>query len=200
MKNIVMEGKFVKKRLLFTNYCHTFSLILVTPTFTSKANEKDQELETLSENKGEIIYQDDEITVRSFGNNPEIADAIFNNPDSVVGDNSVEVNEKSIMPFASINGPGGRSSIVAGNTGRIVYWSVKPATLWPYSFTGLVKLRYHSGFKRDAPIGGLGAIGSTVSGEVTMNKNNGGVAYLSGTAYSVTGSKYTVLTGVHESF
>lgn len=104
------------------------------------------------------------------------------------------------MPFASINGPGGRSSIVAGNTGRIVYWSVKPATLWPYSFTGLVKLRYHSGFKRDAPIGGLGAIGSTVSGEVTMNKNNGGVAYLSGTAYSVTGSKYTVLTGVHESF
>lgn len=177
-----------------------FSLILVTPTFASEVSEKDQELETLTENKGEIIYQDDEITVRSFGNDPEIADAIFNHPDSVVGDNSVGVNENDIMPFASVTGPGGRASIVAGTSGRIVYWSVKPATLWPYSFTGLVKLRYYSGFKRDVPIGGLGAIGSTVSGEVTMNKNNGGVAYLSGTAYSLKGDKYTVLPGVHESF
>lgn len=197
---MVTEVNFVKKITILPMLVMLFSLILVTPTFASEVSEKDQELETLTENKGEIIYQDDEITVRSFGNDPEIAGAIFNHPDSVVGDNSVEVNENGVMPFASINGSGGRSSIVAGNSGRIVYWSVKPATLWPYSFTGLVKLRYHSGFKRDAPIGGLGAIGSTVSGEVTMNKNNGGVAYLSGTAYSVTGSKYTVLPGIHESF
>ncbi|WKB36750.1 hypothetical protein QS257_07265 [Terrilactibacillus sp. S3-3] len=104
------------------------------------------------------------------------------------------------MPLSSITGSGGRASIVAGNSGRIVYWSVKPATLWPYSFSGVVKLRYYSGFKRDAPIGGMGALGSSLSGSVTMHKNNGGVAYLSGTAYAISGHAYVVLPGVHTTF
>lgn len=182
MKNVILST-------LFT----LFSLILVTPTFASEKD--DQELEELSQ-MGEIIYMDDEITVRSFGNDTEISDAIFNHPNSVV----VNENENTIMPFSSVTGPGGRASIVAGNSGRIVYWSVKPATAWPYNFTGFVKLRYHSGFKRDAPIGGMGALGSTVSGSVTMNENNGGVAYLSGTAYALDRSKYQVLPGVSTSF
>ncbi|WJQ05503.1 hypothetical protein QT236_17945 (plasmid) [Geobacillus stearothermophilus] len=105
-----------------------------------------------------------------------------------------------IIPFSSVTGPGGRASIVAGDSGRIVYWSVKPATAWPYNFVGLVKLRYYSGFKRDVPVGGMGALGSTVSGAVTMNKNNGGVAYLSGTAYALTGDRYRVLPGVSTTF
>ncbi|MCK2012555.1 hypothetical protein GW626_16740 [Peribacillus muralis] len=166
-----------------------FSLVLVTPAFASDetANQKSQ--------TGEIIYEDDEIKVVDFGNDPEISEAIFDHPDSEVNGAKID-----IVPFSSVNGPGGRSSIVASNTGRSVYWSVKPATLWPYHFSGVVKLRYHSGFKRDAPVGSMGALGQTVSGGVTMKKNNGGVAYLSGTAYALSRDKYRVLPGVNTSF
>src|SRR5699024_8242764 len=104
------------------------------------------------------------------------------------------------MPLYSVNGPGGRASIVAGNSGRGVYWSVKPKASWPDSILGIVKLRYHSGFKRDAAASGSGFAGSTSSGKVTMNKNNGGVAYLSGSAYSLNGNLFKVLSGVHVSF
>ncbi|MBM7646799.1 hypothetical protein JOD45_003033 [Scopulibacillus daqui] len=111
-----------------------------------------------------IVYKDDDITVRSFGDDPEVSDIIFNNP------NSVAAYENKIMPRSSVIGNGGRASIVAGNSGRIVYWSVKPATAWPYKFIGTVKLRYHSGFKRDVPLGRLGALHSTASGSVKMKK------------------------------
>ncbi|MED2976138.1 hypothetical protein P4284_05300 [Bacillus swezeyi] len=183
----------------------TLSLLIMMLTFAfanpAFANEiDDQKLDEISQ-KGEIVYMDDEITVRSYGNDKEISDIIFNHPNSVVAtDDEEETSENTIKPMASAVGPGGRSSIVAGSSGRIVYWSVKPNTAWPYSFSGLVKLRYHSGFKRNQPVGGIGAFGSTVSGNVTMNKNNGGVAYLSGTAYALNGSKFKVLPGVHESF
>lgn len=174
-----------------------FSLVLVTPAF---ANEQDnQELERLSQT-GKVIYKDDEITVISFGNDSEISNAIFNHPNSVVNENGISSSDNIIMPFSSVTGPGGRASIVAGDSGRIVYWSVKPATAWPYHFSGLVKLRYYSGFKRDVVVGGMGALGSTVSGAVSMNKNNGGVAYLSGTAYALSGSRYRVLPGVSTTF
>src|SRR5699024_8766352 len=125
---------------------------------------------------------------------------IFTHPDSVVEDDSFKVNENEIMPLSSVNGPGGGASIVAGNSCRDVYGSVKPKTSWPYSLLGIVKLRYHSGFKRDAAVGGSGVAGSTCSGKVTMNKNNGGVAYLSGSAYSLNGNLFKVLPGVHVSF
>src|SRR5699024_1126997 len=136
----------------------------------------------------------------SFGNDTESSYAIFNYPDSVGEDDSFEVNEKEIMLLSSMNGHGGRASIVAENSGRVVYWSVKHKTSWPYSFLGIVKLRYHSGFKRDAAVGCSGVAGSTSSGKVTMNKNNGGVAYLSGSAYSLNGNLFKVLPGVHVSF
>lgn len=182
------------KKIIVPIFVMLFSLILVAPTsaFASETSEKaDQELEILTENKGEIIYKDDEITVRSFGNDTEIAESISNHPNNV--------RSNAVTPFGA-SGSGGWADISAGDSGRIVYWSVKPATLWPYHFEGYVKLRYHSGFKRDAPISGFGAIGSTLSGSVTMNKNNGGVAYLTGTAYSLTFDKYKVLPGVNCSF
>lgn len=177
------------KKLFLSTLFMLFSLALVTPTFASETD--DQKLEELSQN-GEIIYQDDEITVTSFGNDEEIANAIFNHPDSI--------SETAISPISAVTGPGGRSSIVAGDSGRIVYWSVKPATAWPYNFTGSVKLKYYSGFSRTQAIGGLGALGSTVSGSVSMNKNNGGVASLSGTAHALTGDQYRVLPGVSTTF
>ncbi|WP_374717704.1 hypothetical protein [Neobacillus sp.] len=184
------------KKFIFTIISMVFSLVLVTPAF---ANEQDnQELEKLSQT-GEVIYEDDEITVISFGNNPEISDAIFNHPNSVVNESGISSSDNIITP-SSVTGPGGRASIVAGDSGRIVYWSVKPATAWPYQFSGFVKLRYYSGFKRDVAVSGFGALGSTVSGAVSMKKNNGGVAYLSGTAYALSGSLYRVLPGVSTTF
>src|SRR5699024_5078369 len=163
-KGKYVNGGIIMKRVTLSILVMFLSLFLVTPTFASEVSEKaDQELETLTKNKGEVIYQDDEITVESFGNDTEISDAIFNHPDSVVEDDSFEVNENEIMPLSSVNGPGGRASIVAGNSGRVVYWSVKPKTSWPYSFLGIVKLRYHSGFKRiDSPVF-LAMIGATSS-------------------------------------
>lgn len=174
------------------------TFILANPAFANESY--DRKLEALAE-KGEIVYKDDEITVRSFGNDQEISDLIFNHPDSVVAiGNEEEVNENIMRPMASVTGPGGRASMIAGKSGRVVYWSAKPNTKWPFTFSGTVKLRYHSGFKRDAHVGGVGAFGSTVSGQVTMNKNNGGIAYLSGTAYALNGSQFTVLPKVHDSF
>lgn len=187
------------KRIILPILAMFFSLVLVTPTFASE--KADHKLKKLTQNKGEIIYKDDEITVRSFGNDQEISDAIFNDPNSVVANNSDSVIANGdIMPLSSVVGPGGRASIVAANSGRSVYWSVTPATLWPYNFQGAVKLKYYSGYSRTAYIGGMGGLGLSVSGEVTMNANNGGVAYLTGTAYALTGDKYSVLPGVHTSF
>ncbi|MFL0438724.1 hypothetical protein ACH0BG_19010 [Bacillus pumilus] len=170
----------------------TLSLLIMMLTFVlanpAFANESyDQKLDSL---KGEVVYKDDEITVTSFGNDKEISDSVV----------AEDEDENIIKPLASAIGMGGRASIVAGTSGRVVYWSVNPNTKWPYNFMGTVKLRYHSGFKRDAPIGGMGGLGSTVAGKVTMNKNNGGVAYLRGTAYALNGSRYHVLPRVHESF
>ncbi|MEB2301403.1 hypothetical protein LAV72_17430 [Lysinibacillus xylanilyticus] len=165
----------MKKCFLSTVFI-LFSLVLVSSAFASETDTP--ALEDFFE-KGEIIYMDDEITVRSFGNDQEVSDAIFNHPDSVTATNE--------NPFlrSSVTGPGGRASIVDADSGRAVFWSVKPATAWPYNFSGTVQLRYHSGFARDASVGGMGALGSTVSGMVTMNKNNGGTAYLVGTAYAI---------------
>lgn len=158
-------------------------------------------LDVLTKNKGEIIYQDKEITVTSFGTDKEIANAIANDPNTIeTGIEKPQPNQSDSVVYIAQPGDGGISRIDRGDDRQSVYWSVTPKTLWPYNFEGEVKLRYHSGFKRDVPIGGMGALGSTVSGKVTMNKNNGGVAYLSGTAYSMTFDKYRVLPGVHTSF
>jgi len=64
------------KKIIFLTLVMLFSLaiVIVTPAFASET--PDQKLEELSKT-GEIIYQDDEITVRSFGNDPEISDACF---------------------------------------------------------------------------------------------------------------------------
>lgn len=186
------KGDFMRKIIMLT-LVMLFSLVLVTPAFASDET-ADQKLEELSQT-GEIIYEDDEIIVTSFGNDSEISEAILHHPNSVT---SVLEND-NITPYG-VTGPGGWSSITASDTGRSIYWSVKPATLWPFNFKGYVKLRYYSGFKRDATIGSMGLLGQTVSGGVTMKKNNGGIAYLSGTAYALNRDTFSVLPGVHTSF
>ncbi|MET1249441.1 hypothetical protein ABWW58_11690 [Sporolactobacillus sp. STCC-11] len=171
---------------------------MTAPSLTFASNSKsDQELDNLYK-KGKIVYQDKEITVGTFGNDEEISNAIFNAPNASVSPFDVSnSNNNLISPLSSVSGPGGRASIVAGDTGRIVYWSAKPNTAWPYIFNGTVKLRYYSGFARDAHVAGSGVFGSSVSGYVTMNKNNGGIAYFEGHADALDNTKFVVLPGVH---
>lgn len=177
------------------------SMLALSFLVTSNSAQAD-ELEELTKGKGEIIYQDSEITVKSFGNDEKIAQAIANDKDTVekVFNNSIPPQQNNSILYSSVSGPGGVSRINPCDTRRCVYWQVKPATLFPYNFNGTVKLRYHSGFKRDAFVFGFGMVGSTTSGIVEMNKNNGGVAYLTGAAYDLRGDRYRVLPGVHTSF
>lgn len=150
-----------------------FSLVLVVfismfLVNTASASENDGIDFDLS--NAEITYQDDEITVISFGNDPEIAKQIQ--------EYSGADNSQLIQPLVSQSGPGGFAKIEAYDTGRAIFWTVKPATAWPWIFNGKIELRYHSGFKRDAWITGSGPLGLSTSGMVTMNKNNGGYATL----------------------
>ncbi|MGX9952357.1 hypothetical protein ACS9SB_0020340 [Bacillus subtilis] len=177
------------KKLIVMSFTVLFSLFLAVPAF---ASEEPQNLNDLS-NLGEIIYEDDEITVRDFGNDPVISNIITEDPNSVIAEENAGIKPQVV-------GPGGRAVVTAGDYGRTIYWTVRPNTLWPYHFEGKVKLRYYSGFKRDAPVGGMGALGSSLSGAVHMKKNNGGYATLTGTAYSLDFSKYKVLPGAGTSF
>lgn len=183
------EGLKNMKKLFLMSFTVFLSLFLAVPTL---ASEKPQNLEDLS-NLGEIVYQDDEITVRDLGNDPVISNIITEDPNSVIAEENAGIKPQVV-------GPGGKAVVTAGDRGRTIYWTVRPNTYWPYHFEGKVKLRYHSGFKRDAIVGGMNGIGLSVSGAVHMNKNNGGYASLSGTAYSLDFSKYRVLPGAGTSF
>lgn len=192
------------KKHFFTIFLLVFTLILITPSLTFANQKYDQKLENLS-NKGTIEYQDTEITVRSFDNNEEISNLIFNDPDSVVStanENTLSnsLSSNAITPLSSVIGPNGRSSIVASDSGREIFWSVKPYTEWPYHFQGLIKLEFHSGYRTNRGVAGFGELGTTVSGEIVINKSKGGIAYLTGNAHALNGVRYTVLPGVHTSF
>lgn len=139
----------------------------------------------------EITYQDDEITVWSFGNDPEIIKQIEDSPTSISSEEVIESGQ--IIPFLTATGPGGKVTLDPGSNGRYIYWSVKPSTAWPWTFAGEIQLRYYSGFKRDAPIWGSGGLGLSTGGLISMNKNNGGKATLKGTAYATNGNKYKVV-------
>lgn len=91
---------------------------VVTPAFADENSNSDQVLEDLSY-EGEIIYQDEEITVRSFRGNAEIAEAISNHPNNV---RSYEPNlnvSDDIMPLGAV-APEGCSDITAATNGRAV--------------------------------------------------------------------------------
>jgi len=146
--------------------------------------------------KAEITYQDDEITVGRWGNDPEILKKIEESPTSV----TVTEESSLIQPAKTVIGPGGKVTIDAASNGRRIYWTVKPNTSWPWWFIGEIRLRYYSGYKRNQHIEGVGALGGSDGGYISMNKNNGGIATLKGTAYSMNNSKFTVMPGASVPF
>lgn len=113
--------------------------------------------------KSDIVYQDDDITVRSFGDNHDLATAIAN------AENTVSAGTTATNSVNTNTGNGVVARLNAGDSGRILYWSIKPATEWPYHFNGSVNTKYYSGASRKAPVGGFGALYSTLS-FLTMNK------------------------------
>ena len=178
------------------------AVTLLFMVFAESTYAKENDDLGLDLSKAEITYQDDEITVGHWGNDPEIAKKIEESSTSVTAIEELSSTEEVPLfkPTKTVTGPGGKVTIDAGNSGRIIYWSVKPATAWPWTFEGHIALRYYSGYKRNAPIFGLGALGMSDSGYVTMNKNNGGTATLKGTAYSLDNSKFKVLPGASVPF
>ncbi|MFS0878978.1 hypothetical protein [Metabacillus niabensis] len=174
-----------------------FVLVLADSVY---ASENDLNLDLT---KATITYEDYEIIVGSFGNDPEIAKQIEESLTSVTSEEQslvTPVDQSLITPFKTVTGAGGKVTIDAGTSGRIIYWSVTPATSWPWIFTGDIQLRYYSGYKRDAAIVGAGGLGSSASGYVTMKKNNGGIATLVGTAYSTDNKNYKVMPGASVPF
>lgn len=143
---------------------------------------------------GKIIYEDDEVKVVSFENNQTAANTIN------IASNTVSAQEANNNPRTTANGSGGIAKLNAGDNGRTLYWSVKPDTIWPYNFNGNIKVNYYSGKVRNQAIGGFGALHQTLSGYMTMKKNKGGSAKLTGTAVNTNGVSYRVLPSVQVAF
>ncbi|MGO1454558.1 MAG: hypothetical protein ACTHVM_07585 [Alkalibacterium gilvum] len=149
----------------------------------------------------EITYQDDEITVGTFGNNEEIAELLENSPTAVASYSPLNTDPFAITPFATGYGPGGVSRIdVASSDNRTIFWAVTPSTKWPYYFEGRIQLRYYSGFSRDALVTGIGAIGTSSTGYIRLNAHKGGKATLVGNAYDATFKRYAVVPNVSSAF
>lgn len=105
----------------------------------------------------------------------------------------IQENIIGITPFKTVTGPGGVVTLDMSVNNRTIYWSVKPATNWPWIFAGNLNLHYFSGFKRTVMISGSGAMGSRTSGYITLNAHNGGTVRMTGTATSLNGSNYQVM-------
>lgn len=104
-----------------------FSLILAQSVH---ADELDDYVENLDESKTEIIYQDEDITVTSFGDDAEIADMIENSPGAVTEDYNFVSTPGEFITMGSVvkDGPGGRATLNSSDTRRAIYWSVTPKT------------------------------------------------------------------------
>lgn len=174
-----------------------FSVILIFSVGFLKISKVEASVDTMSQNivdsyqdKGVVTYKDSEITVRSFGNDERIANAI----------EDVSNTNYGINPLTTVTGPGGVAKLNAGSNGRSLYWMVKPKSPWPWYFGGNVVINYYSGKHRTQAVSGAGAIGSSCSGVVTMNKNKGGYAKLNGQATSINSAYFKVMPGVGTSF
>ncbi|MFF0653498.1 hypothetical protein ACFYTB_20595 [Bacillus velezensis] len=157
------------KKLLSGLLVVAFSLGLYSPSASAEEN---------------VAYEDDNFVVTT-------SDSPVN---SGVGHFIIpEKNKSDFSTQGTAIGNGGKATLNSSNDRRRIYWSVKPKTWGPYLFQGKLKLRYYSGYKRDALISAWGALGSTASGVEYLNKNNGGKVYMSGKAVTTSGSIYGVL-------
>ncbi|QZY88646.1 hypothetical protein [Exiguobacterium acetylicum] len=93
----------------------------------------------------------------------------------------------------SVTGPGGVSKLDYLSSAKLLAWNVKPATSWPYHFTGLVTF---TGAIHDATAvsgTGFGSEGDTINAK--GSKGQFVYATLTGTAYALDGDKFVTMPG-----
>ena len=162
----------------------TFKAKPVSADSTTPSCIKDINKLTVEEAKqiGTVKYSDEDITVISFGNNKEIAEAI--NRSSSKGESNLIQQSDGFTPFTTVYGNCGYARLDVGDFSkrRALYWTIK--TNFPYySFGGTIKLRYYSGYSKNVPVEGYSGPGTYTSGYIYINRGNGGKATLVGKAY-----------------
>jgi len=104
----------------------------------------------------------------------------------------------SPLGASAATGPGGISELTYLSSSRMLDWNVKPATTWPYHFSGLIS--YSAGYSGSTSISGTGF---GWEGDVINAPGPNNVyiyASLSGTAYAIDGDAFRVLPGVGTSY
>lgn len=113
----------------------------------------------------------------------------------------VTIGSVSNASAATFKGPCSISTLTYVG-GHGIYWSVQPATNWLYEFIGTVKFGGKSfGSESCGPVNGI--LGSEVDGTVISPVAGGKgtcTATLTGTAYAVNGSQFTVVPTAHIGF
>lgn len=83
---------------------------------------------------------------------------------------------------------------------KSVWWKVRPATNWPYEFTGYIEVEYYNGQYESFDVSGVGALGSTCSGAVPLSYSGGYKVTFGGKAIALNGTSYATLPGLEAGF
>lgn len=104
----------------------------------------------------------------------------------------------SIANAGTVTGNGGTAYIEYMSSSRTLTWGVKPATAWPYRFSGVVSYSY--GYNGKTPISGTGF--GWEGDEIAAPGPYGTYiwAELGGTAFALDGDAFVVLPGVGQGY
>lgn len=114
-------------------------------------------------------------------------------------------NQDGIAPYKTIEGNGGVSTINYMSSGKYVAWSVKPATILPYTFVGEVTVTtYSTGALKGTGLCSEFGVGteSNIVDVAGMGLRNGVVykATLTGIATDAAGNKFVVSPDAYITF
>ncbi len=98
-----------------------------------------------------------------------------------------------VQPNTTVVGLGGSATIDPSQYG--IWWKVKPATDWPYYFSGQIEVDYYDGTVEIYSISGYGALGSSLSSDIELDHSGGYSATLTGEADDMSGGAFVVLPG-----
>jgi len=106
-----------------------------------------------------------------------------------------------LIPTGNVNaatgyGSGGRSTIDYMSSAKLITWSVRPDTNWPYEFFGSIIFGGNASGSVSLWEQGFGYEG----GEVSAKGKGYCTATLTGTAYALNGNAYVVMPGVSTAY
>ncbi|MEK3956139.1 MULTISPECIES: hypothetical protein [Psychrobacillus] len=79
-----------------------------------------------------------------------------------------EDDENIIKPLTTFPGSGGYSGLDWGASGRMITWRVKPDTLEPWVFSGILKVYQNDVLWKTYTLSGAGVLGSTGSDTIEL--------------------------------